>query len=81
MNFIGIGKNGGKVISNTAATSPTGANTFAGIYTLTETVINTAPGNITGIAGITIPADRLIEGNFKTITLTSGSIIAYNSHN
>jgi hypothetical protein len=81
MNYIGIGKNGGKVIANTAETAPTGANTFAGIYTLTETVIAAAPGNIAGIAGVTIPADRMIEGNFKTIELTSGSVIAYNSHN
>ena len=81
MNYIDIGKNGGKVISNTAETAPSGASTFSGIYTLTQTVINAAPGNITGIAGITIPADRMIEGNFKTIQLTSGSVIAYNSHN
>ena len=81
MNYIGIGKNGGKVITGTALTAPTGANTFAGIYTLAQTVIAAAPGNIEGIAGVTIPADRMIEGNFKTITLTSGSVIAYNAHN
>ncbi len=81
MNYIGIGKNGGKVITGTSLTVPTGASTFSGFYTLSSTVINAAPGNIEGIAGITVPADRLVEGNFSSITLTSGSVIAYNSHN
>lgn len=81
MNHIGIGKNGGKVIANTAVTSPTNATTFAAFYTLVQTVIAAAPGNIAGIAGVTIPADRMIEGNFSSIQLTSGSVIAYNAHN
>ena len=80
-NYIGIGKNGGQVIATTAVTTPTGASTFAGFYTLQSTVIADAPGNIAGLAGVTIPADRLIEGTFKSIELTSGSVIAYNSHN
>jgi hypothetical protein len=81
MNYIGIGKNGGKVIANTAATTPSNASTFAAFYTLVETVIDAAPGNVAGLAGVTIPADRLIEGTFSSLTLTSGSVIAYNSHN
>jgi len=81
MHYLGLGKNGGKVISNTAVTSPTGANTFSAFYTLTETVIAAAPGNITGMTSLTIPANRMIEGNFKTLELTSGSVIAYNSPN
>lgn len=81
MNYTGIGKNGGKVISNTSATTPTGATTFAAIRTITATVISAAPGNITGIAGPTYPANFLIEGCFASITLSSGSVIAYNSHN
>lgn len=81
MNYIGIGKNGGKVITGTAVTTPTGATTFAAFYTLESTVVADAPGNITGLTGLTIPADRLIEGNFSSIELTSGSVIAYNSHN
>jgi len=81
MNYIGIGKNGGKVIDDDTTTTPTGATTFAAFYTLETTVIDEAPGNIEGLDGAEIPADRLIEGNFSHLKLTSGSVIAYNSHN
>ena len=33
------------------------------------------------LAGPTYPANFLIEGRFKSITLASGSVIAYNAHN
>lgn len=80
-SYTGLGRNGGKVITTTAATTPTGATTFSGILTITATVITAAPGNITGIAGPTYPANFFIEGRFSSIELASGSVIAYNAHN
>lgn len=80
-NYTGIGNNGGKIITGTSETAPSGATTFAAIRTITATVITAAPGNVTGIAGPTYPANFLIEGRFKSITLASGSVIAYNAHN
>lgn len=80
-NYTGIGNNGGKIITGTSETAPSGATTFAAIRTITATVITAAPGNLTGVAGPTYPANFLIEGRFKSITLASGSVIAYNAHN
>lgn len=81
-NYTGLGNNGGKIITGTSAATPDGgATTFAAIRTITATVITAAPGNLTGIAGPTYPANFLIEGRFSSITLASGSVIAYNAHN
>ncbi len=53
---------------------------FYKIHCLTATTFATLTGNITGDAftGIAHPAGTIIYGDFTAITLTSGSILAYN---
>ena len=71
------GQYGGKYIATTDATTPATGYVFVEIYTLEETVV-TLVGNITGITTVTVPADRSIKGRYTSITLGSGSVIAYN---
>jgi hypothetical protein len=65
------GKNGGIVISDTNAH----AGTFTSILVTSNAVI-TAVGNIT-ITALTVTAGVRIPGEFTSITLASGSVIAY----
>lgn len=73
-----LGGHGGVRISDTSLTSPTAPlRKFVAIQAETETVINTAPGNVTGLDGATIPAGAIVYGRFDSVTLTSGTVIAY----
>lgn len=68
-----MGKNGGVVIADTNAHT----GTFTAILVVSEAVV-TAVGDIT-ITALTVPAGIVIPGEFTSITLASGSIIAYGS--
>tara|TARA_R110000868_G_scaffold851_4_gene6432 strand:- start:3515 stop:3763 length:249 start_codon:yes stop_codon:yes gene_type:complete len=71
---------GFEYISDTAA--HTGA--FCRLYALTAAVLNTATvvrgatGN--SFAAVAIPAGGFIDGQFSSVTLTSGTIIAYKAN-
>jgi hypothetical protein len=72
-------RSGGKIITGT--TEVTGK--FGAIQALSATVVAAAttvsPGKLVGtMAALPIPAGTTIFGNFTSITLTSGTVIAYN---
>lgn len=72
-----VGGAGGKYITGIAATTPTSGNVFTAIQVITDCVI-TAVGNPTGITAVTLLAGTIIYGRYTSITLSSGSVIAYN---
>ena len=47
------------------------------ITAVTATVVAASQSNIAGLNGFSLAAGQSIEGIFTSITLTSGSIIAY----
>jgi hypothetical protein len=73
-----LGEKGGEVIADTNAHS---GNWFA-ISMITDTIIAswTPAFTVHGtLAAITWPAGFIMFGNFSSIQLTSGSIVAYNT--
>jgi len=62
----------------------TGTNTLTGsfgsIYTVATTVFSGLSGDaiISGLSGVSIPANVTLTGVFNAIKLTSGAVIAYN---
>ena len=76
------GGNGFEVISNTAAHTKT-SGFYSKIVVITAATLTTltprATAPITGTAtGIAYPVGFELAGEFTTITLASGSVIAYN---
>jgi hypothetical protein len=70
-----MGLNGGIYSANGSITSP--INKFiTAIQVISESVL-TCVGNVDGITSITFSAGTIIYGNFTSIVITSGSIIAY----
>ncbi len=75
-------------ITDTAAHTPVPINgtpiAYKCIHFLTATVISavvadaTAPMGGTTVAGVTFAAGSVIYGKFTSLTLTSGTLIAYN---
>lgn len=73
-NRVSLGLCGGLYISDTSAHP---GNYFA-VQMITDTVIATATnGSITGITGVSIPAGTIIYLSATSLTLTSGTCIAY----
>jgi hypothetical protein len=71
-----IGKDGGKYITTTNATTPDAGKKFFAIQAITDTVINAVSGNI-NVASMSLGAGIVIYGEWTSVTLTSGSVIAY----
>lgn len=71
-----MGGYGGDFIDDTEAHTPTSPYDYVAIQAL-ETTVVTAVGNITGLTSVTVPTGSIIYGEFTSITLTSGSVIAY----
>jgi hypothetical protein len=78
-----VGGKGFDVISDTNEHTPTGGNCYCAIHFLASSVVaafevdESAPVDGT-IAGVTFSAGTVIYGKFTSITLTSGTCIAYN---
>lgn len=76
------GSNGGTLIDDTTVTT----GDFGGLLILEEAVINaiTGDGTITNLSNIedahTLAAGLYIPARFTSITLTSGTVIAYNDY-
>lgn len=76
------GSAGGNFINDTTATT----GSFGGLLVISDTVINsiTGDGSIKNLSDIedseTLPAGIYIPMNFTSITLTSGSVIAYTTY-
>jgi hypothetical protein len=67
---------GGKYISTTSAITPDTGYVFFAIQVISDAVV-TCIGNITGLTSISIGAGTIFYGKFTSITLTSGTVIAY----
>ena len=79
--YRGLGLNGGQYINGTAEVT---GNFFA-IQATEDTVLNAQSSNITNLANIcasqdatTLSAGTVLYGNFTSVTLTSGAVVAYN---
>ena len=79
--YRGLGLNGGTYINSTDVTT---GNWFA-IQATEDTVIQAQASNITNLDNICQPGDNItlaagmvLYGNFTSIDLTSGAVIAYN---
>lgn len=79
--YRGLGLNGGEYINTTNVTT---GNWFA-IQATEDTVLAAQASNITnlddictGQDGTTLSAGTVLYGNFTSIDLTSGAVIAYN---
>lgn len=72
-----MGENGGTYITGTGATN----GNFQAYQALTATVIaSMTSARISGtLTSISVPAGSIIYGHFTSITLTSGTGIAYNA--
>lgn len=71
-----VGNHGGVYITGTDATTPAETYVFNAIQVITDAVV-TAAGNITGITAASLDAGTIIYGRYTSITLASGSVIAY----
>ncbi len=73
---------GGDYIGDTTLrpVAPATTRGWCAFQCITATVFDTATKcNITGLAGVSIPAGTILYGLFSQIKLTSGSGIAYNA--
>jgi hypothetical protein len=74
------GQYGSTIIADTSAHTPSGDNDeFFCIDVIATAVFNAATaGNFTGtLAGVSFPAGSKVYGSYTTITLTSGTVVAY----
>jgi N-acetylglucosamine kinase-like BadF-type ATPase len=71
-----IGAYGGKY-SGAATITPATGFVFVAVQVISDAVI-TLVGDITGITGVTVYAGTIIYGRYTSITIASGSVIAYN---
>ena len=71
-----LGLDGGQIISDTSETTPDAGYVFTAIQVITDASI-TAVGNVTGLSTLSVTANNIIYGTFTSITLASGSVIAY----
>lgn len=67
---------GGQYVDDTVARTPTNGLKFVAIQVL-ETAVMTLVGNITGITAVTVTAGNIIYGEYSSVTLASGVVIAY----
>jgi hypothetical protein len=77
-----LGNNGLTIVTGTSVVS----GNFSGFQTIASTVITglTASNGFvinsgSGISGVTFPANFTINGFYKAIQLSSGSVLAYNA--
>lgn len=69
------GELGGTYITDTAAHT----GQFDAIQALEAAVATIVSPTMSGLASVPIPAGVIIYGNFTSVTLASGKVIAYNS--
>jgi hypothetical protein len=81
--YRGLGLNGGAYLNDTAV--HTNANGWFAIQATEDTVLAAQASNITNLDDIctgqdatTLAAGMVLYGNFTSIDLTSGAVIAYN---
>lgn len=68
-----MGEKGGEVATAGAATG-----NFCCILAMTDIVITSVVGNISGISSLSVSAGGFIPGKFTTVTIASGTAILFN---
>jgi hypothetical protein len=83
-NEMTMGGRGCAVIVDTAKTDAKADYSFVAIHCLTSTIMSAyttrayAPITpLNSLVGVTLPAGTVLYGQFTSITLTSGNVIAY----
>lgn len=71
-----MGGYGGKFINDTNTHTPSAPYDFVAIQVLADAEITTV-GNIENFSSVTVLAGTVIYGIFTSITLSSGSVVAY----
>ena len=70
---IGAGQNGAVFINTTG----TNVGPYSLIKTVSATTFTGISGNVTGLAGITVPANFEIQGNITAFSISTGSVLAW----
>jgi hypothetical protein len=70
---VSAGRLGSTFIADTVAHT----GIFTELVAMTACVIAAVTGNCAGLAGKTIPAGMSVAGVFTSVTLTSGTMVAY----
>ena len=81
--YRGLGLNGGEYISFDRGDTGAMTGTWFAIAATEATVLAAQTSNITNLTNIvtdatSLAANTVLYGNFSSITLTSGAVIAYN---
>lgn len=72
---MAAGEFGGDFYANTTVRT---GQTWCAVQVITAAVFTTLTGTLNNsIAGVSFPAGTIIYGRFTTITLASGSVVAY----
>jgi len=71
-----VGTLGGIYEAGTGAVTPATGYVFNKIEVITEAQI-TLVGNITGITAVTFPVGTVIQGKYTSLTVASGTVMAY----
>jgi hypothetical protein len=72
---LSMGNYGGKY-SGAGTITPSSGYIFNAIQVLSDSVL-TCVGNIAGITSVTLTTGTMIYGQYTSITITSGAVIAY----
>ena len=75
MQYASMGNYGGKYSTASTITPSTGY-IFNAVQVLTDAAL-TCIGNVTGISSVTLTAGSILYGQYTSITIASGSVIAY----
>lgn len=72
-----MGVNGAEFISDTVI--HTAVDSYVSLQVVSDMVISAIVGSFTGntLVGVLLPQGTVLYGKFKSITLTSGQVIAY----
>lgn len=75
MQYASMGNYGGKYSTASTITPSTGY-IFNAVHVITDAVL-TCTGNVTGMSSVTLTAGFILRGQYTSVTIASGSVIAY----
>jgi len=75
------GLKGGTVLATTSVLNAAASRSFIALLIIEETVLSAITSNLTldsSLVGKVLPVGLVVYGRFTSLTLTSGTLIAYN---
>ena len=72
------GGDGAVIIDDTSETTPDSGYVFYALQSLVNATVSAVTGNVENLAGKTLSEGTIIYGRFTSVTLSGGSVIAYN---